>query len=48
MATVTNYILRGIPADLWRKVKAKAALDGLSVREVILRMLHDYAKETKR
>jgi hypothetical protein len=48
MATVTNYILRGIPADLWRKVKAKAALDGLSVREVMLRMLHDYAKETKR
>jgi hypothetical protein len=41
---MTSYILRGIPADLWRKVKAKAALDGLSVREVILRMLKEYAK----
>jgi hypothetical protein len=33
-----------IPADLWRQVKARAALEGVSVREVILRMLKDYTR----
>ena len=41
---MTSYLLRGIPTDLWRKVKAKAALRGESLRDVILRLLSEYAK----
>jgi hypothetical protein len=41
---LSSYIIRGIPGELWRRVKAKAALEGVSVREVILRLLKDYAK----
>ena len=39
---MTAYIIRGIPADLWRKVKAKAATQGVSVRAVILRLLQEW------
>jgi hypothetical protein len=42
MSTPKNYILRDIPADLWRQVKVEAATEGVSVREVILRGLKDY------
>jgi hypothetical protein len=38
-----TYLLRSIPPDLWRAVKSKAALEGVTVREVILRLLKDYA-----
>jgi hypothetical protein len=38
-----SYILRDIPADLWRQVKVEAATEGVSVREVILRGLKEYA-----
>ena len=41
---MTAYLLRDIPTDLWRKVKAKAALRGESIRDVLLRLLRDYAK----
>jgi hypothetical protein len=37
-----SYILRDIPADLWRQVKVEAATEGVSVREVILRGLKGY------
>jgi hypothetical protein len=40
---VPSYILRDIPADLWRQVKVEAATEGVSVREVILRGLKAYA-----
>jgi hypothetical protein len=40
----SSYLLRSIPADLWRKVKARAALEGVSVRALILRMLKEYAR----
>jgi hypothetical protein len=43
VSTPKNYILRDIPADLWRQVKVEAATEGVSVREVILRALRDYA-----
>jgi hypothetical protein len=42
MSTPKNYILRDIPADLWRQVKVEAATEGVSVREVILRGLKGY------
>jgi len=44
VVAVVTYLLRNIPLDLWRKVKAKAALDGISVRDLILGMLREYTK----
>ena len=41
---MTTYLLRNIPTDLWRKVKAKAALRGDSVRDVLLKFLRHYAE----
>lgn len=38
------YILRDIDPDLWRKVKSKAAAQGLSAKDVILRLLADWVK----
>ncbi len=38
-----EYLLRNIPDDLWRKVKAAAALDGLTIREALLKLLAKYA-----
>ena len=40
---MTTYLLRNVPTDLWRRVKAKAALRGESVRDVLLRLLRQYA-----
>jgi hypothetical protein len=40
-----DYLLRDVPDDLWRKVKAAAALKGESVRDVLLRLLRDYVKK---
>lgn len=39
-----TYLLRDVPDDLWRKVKAKAALQGESLRDVLVRALTDYLK----
>ncbi len=39
----TDYLLRRVPADLWRRVKAKAALRGTTVRQELLRFLERYA-----
>lgn len=44
--TTLNYLLRDIPDDLWRKVKAKAAMKGDSMRDVILRLLTNYVKSS--
>jgi hypothetical protein len=40
---VKTYLLRDVPADLWRRVKAKAAMKDESIRHVILRLLQKYA-----
>jgi hypothetical protein len=42
--TPTTYLLRNIDPALWRKVKAQAARDGISVRDAILRFLVVYAR----
>lgn len=34
-----SYILRNIDATLWRRVKAKAALEGVSVKALLERLL---------
>lgn len=41
---MTNYLLRDVDPDLWRKLKAKAALKGESIRDVITRALVAYVK----
>lgn len=40
-----TYLIRDIPDELWRLVKARAALRGESVRTAVLRMLSEYAEE---
>lgn len=39
-----TYLLRDVPDDLWRKLKAKAALKGESMRDVLLRLVTNYVK----
>lgn len=39
-----SYILRNIDADLWRKVKVKAAMKEISIRAVIEQLLKDWLK----
>jgi hypothetical protein len=38
------YILRDIDTDLWARVKERAALDGRSLRGLILWLLERYAE----
>ena len=42
MATIN---LRDIPDDLHRQVKAKAALMGISIKELTIRALTEYLKK---
>lgn len=35
----TQYLLSGIPRDLWKTVKAKAKREGVSLRTLVLRLL---------
>jgi predicted HicB family RNase H-like nuclease len=39
---VASYILRNIDPELWRHVKSKAALEGVSVKALIERLLRDW------
>ena len=39
-----NYLLRGIPGDLWRKTKILAANRGTTIRQLILDLL-DFATQ---
>ena len=39
----TSYLLRDIDPELWRRVKSRAALDGLSLKDIITKMLRAYA-----
>lgn len=41
------YILRDIDPDLWRKVKSKAAAQGLTAKDVILKLLAEWVKRAK-
>ena len=40
------YLLRDIPAELWLAAKHKAVDEGLSLRELILKALQEYLKNT--
>jgi hypothetical protein len=37
-----NYLLREIDPVLWRRVKVRAAQEGVPIRTVLLRLLHRY------
>jgi hypothetical protein len=36
----TIYMLKGVDPELWRKVRAKAAFEGRTIREVIVELLN--------
>ena len=40
-----TYSMQGIPADLWRKVRAKSKREGVSLRAMLLRRLTEYLNE---
>lgn len=42
---MASYILREIDPELWRKVKAKAALETTSIKALIERLLRDWLKD---
>lgn len=37
-----TYLLRDVDPDLWKRVKSKAAREGISLRDLILRLLRSY------
>jgi len=41
---MSSYILRKIDAELWRHVKAKAALEQTSIKALIEGLLRDWLK----
>lgn len=43
----TTVQVRHVDADLWRKAKAQAMLDKLSLKALIERLLADYLKGSK-
>jgi hypothetical protein len=34
-----DYLLRGVPEDLWRKAKAKATLQGFNMKQLLIFLL---------
>jgi len=44
---LTDYILRDIPRDLWREVKASCALEGIPVRTLIVDFLKHRIEDAK-
>ncbi len=41
------YLLRDIPDNLWHRVKVRAAMDGRTMRQVLLDALEQYAKDVR-
>ena len=42
-----NINLRAFPEDLHRKAKAKAAMMGISLKELIIRAITEYIKKAR-
>ena len=40
----TAYLLRDPPTALWKRAKHRAIEDGISMKELIFRAVHDYLK----
>ena len=45
---MADYILKGIDDKLWREVKAIAALQGMTVKELIIKLLEKETKKLKK
>jgi len=45
---MASYIIRKIDPELWKRVRAKAALEGRTVRQVIEALIASWLKETPR
>jgi len=43
--TAKPITIRDIPVKLWQKVKAKAILEGKSVRQVVIELCQQYTKK---
>ena len=43
-----DYILRGIDDKLWRELKAIPALQGMTVKDLIIKLLEKEAKKLKK
>ncbi len=41
----TDYILRGIPSDFWKQVRAKALIEGRQLKDIIIEGLKDFLAE---
>jgi hypothetical protein len=41
-----TYLLRDIDPDLWRRVKSKAALEGVSLKTLIERLLRAWLRSS--
>jgi predicted HicB family RNase H-like nuclease len=41
----TAYTIRSFPGDLHRKAKATAALEGITLRELILKAVREYVEK---
>ena len=39
--TETNRMVRGVPDDLWRRLKVLAAQNGTSLRELVVRAISE-------
>ena len=38
---MTDYTIRQIPDELWRKVKAAAAMEGITIKQYIIKALQE-------
>jgi len=45
---MANINLRDFPEELHRKAKAKAAMMGISLKEIIIRALTEYVEKKKK
>jgi hypothetical protein len=45
---MADYYLKGIDNKLWREIKAVAALQGISVKALIIKLLEKEAKKLKK
>ena len=45
---MADYLLKGIDDQFWREVKAVAALQGMSVKDLIVKLLEKETKKLKK
>jgi hypothetical protein len=42
---VADYIIRDIDDEMWRTVKSKAALEGTTVKDILLNLIAAYSEK---